>query len=403
MVYHMLRNKKGQALLLVLILSTVIFLIGSAAVTLSTAVRRNAIRDIWQKKAYYIADAGVEMALADLRQRFIHPDPGFEELSIHNAPYADGVIDEVTINDIDTQNEIGSLMKITSKGRYREAYKTLEVGVLVTTMADVFNGLSILPETPADIDTDVVGNFTLLPAGQSKKPQMIVNGDLTFGSNADINAVVFASGEITDKHNRINSKDKYPNYSHIPPFPKLPSMNWFRDNATQCFSGGITIDEDSNGRRASQEQDDFLDITSLEANGIYIVEGDVSISGTYFVPATIVATGDISVEDLQRNDRDNGLLLTLIALGDVSVKGNSDIDAVIVACGSLCGSGNKELFGSIVTQKLDKNKISGKTEIRTDPDLVERSLKEFFQRVKDTSAIPDNPYPKVTIKSWQGG
>ncbi|MGB9792528.1 MAG: hypothetical protein ACPLTR_08140, partial [Thermacetogeniaceae bacterium] len=83
--------------MVILLLATVILLIGSAAAAMGTAARRNAVQDVWQKKAYYIAEAGVEMALADLRERLLYPAPGFEEFALHNWPYAGGLIDEVSV------------------------------------------------------------------------------------------------------------------------------------------------------------------------------------------------------------------------------------------------------------------------------------------------------------------
>lgn len=394
------KNERGQALVVVFLMVAVIFLVGAAVIELGLSVKKNAISEVAQQKAYYIDEAGVNLALADLRQRAFTSDQALDDFSISNRPYADGQIDSVTVSATAKEGEIGTLFTITAAGSYMKAKKTLNVTVLVTGMADVFHGLSVLPESACNVDADVVGNFTLLPAGQSKRPRMIINGDITFGSNAgDINAVVFASGEINDKHNRVNSKDKYPNYSSIPPFPGLPSPDWFQSYA-QCFSGDTTVAEQ---RDHGGQMQNFLDIKSLQPSGIYLIDGNVTISGTYSVPATIVATGGIKIGDLRRTDRNNGLLLTLIAGEDVEINGSNEIDAIIVAGGSYCAKGKSELYGSLVTRNLDNGKISGKTEIIVDPELVERSLQGFLQKLRDTSALPEEPYPILTIRSWQGG
>lgn len=138
---HLLRDQKGQALFLVLILTAVIFLIGSAAVVMGTAARKNAVQETWQKKAYYIAEAGVEMALADLQQRFIYLDsyarllaPGFENFSIDGRPYAGGMLEEVSV----TKEENGTTAHyiIVSAARYpaisdKPARQSLRVKVKV--------------------------------------------------------------------------------------------------------------------------------------------------------------------------------------------------------------------------------------------------------------------------------
>lgn len=400
----MLRNQRGQALLLVLVMTTAIFMIGSAAVTLGTAARKNAIRDIWQKKAYYIAEAGIEKALAQLRNDPLWHSKSGKELA---DDYAGGAIEEVTVKDTDAQNEIGTLVKITSKGRYGKTHKTLEVGVLVTTKADVFKGLSILPENPADVE--VTGNFSLERCGE--QPRVIINGDINFQSNGgnkkDIDAIVFASGKIDDKHGRVDNKNECFEYDAIPSFPALPSAEWCRNNATQSFMGDIIIGDVS--KKCGNNRSIDLNIATLNENGVYFIDGNVSISGTYYVPATIIATGDIFIEDLQRNDRDNGLLLTLIALGsrsgkngDISAQGGKQyIHAIIVANGFFNANGNKNLFGSIIARGINiDDKVSVKTVVTTDPYLIERSLPEFF---KDNSALPEETYPKLKIRSWLEG
>lgn len=120
---HLLRDQKGQALFLVLILSAVIFLIGSAAVVMGTAARKNAVQETWQKKAYYIAEAGVEMALANLQERYIYLEsyerliaPGFENFSIDGRPYAGGMLEGVSV----TKEENGTAAHyiIVSSARY---------------------------------------------------------------------------------------------------------------------------------------------------------------------------------------------------------------------------------------------------------------------------------------------
>lgn len=387
------KNEKGQTLVVVVLMVAVIFLVGAAAIELGLSVKKNAISEVAQQKAYYIAEAGVELALADLRQRALTSDQVLDDFSISNKPYADGQIDSVTVSATATEGEIGDLVTITSVGRYMKAKKTLKVTVLVTRMADVFHGLSVLPETAVDVSA--LGKFIITTSeGQTKRPWVIVNGSIDFGSSAgEVNADVFASGAIIDTHNVVKGvKRSY--YTPIPSFPDLPSDSWFFANAKLCFAGDTTIGmPDTKGR---QQQGNFLDITTLVANGIYFVDGNVTIAGTYSVPATIVATGNIEVGDLRRADRNNGLLLTLMARGDVVIKGSNDIDAVIVAGSSYGADGSKTVVGSIVTRNID-NKLAGMTTVITDLVLVEQSLQWFFQKLRDTA------YPILTIKSWQGG
>ncbi|NSW84207.1 MAG: pilus assembly PilX N-terminal domain-containing protein [Syntrophothermus sp.] len=191
----MLRDQRGQALVLVLILTTVIFMIGSAAVAMGTAARKNATLETWQKKAYYIAEAGIEMALADLRRRLIYPAPNFEEFRIDdkNKDYAGGRIDEVTVTKETSGNDI--FYTITSSAYYpasggTRARKTIRVKVKVVPDPFLsYGGPGLKSDTNvqvraaiADYEGSIVarsGNLTLESSIQDWRGGLYAGGDVT--------------------------------------------------------------------------------------------------------------------------------------------------------------------------------------------------------------------------------
>jgi hypothetical protein len=59
----MMSDNRGQALALVMILTAFIFAMGAASLSLATSLRRNAGLEICQKKAYYTAEAGIDIWL----------------------------------------------------------------------------------------------------------------------------------------------------------------------------------------------------------------------------------------------------------------------------------------------------------------------------------------------------
>ncbi len=131
----MLRDRKGQALLVVLLLTTSIFLVGGAAVTMGTTVRKNAAREVHSAKAYYVAEAGVEKVLAKARRdpNWLQalPGPGdprdfiAEDLGGQQA-YAGGRFVEIKVSKEDAGwNAV--LLHIKSKGEYLGATRTLDV------------------------------------------------------------------------------------------------------------------------------------------------------------------------------------------------------------------------------------------------------------------------------------
>ncbi len=197
----MLRDQRGQALVLVLILTTVIFMIGSAAVAMGTAVRKNATLETWQKKAYYIAEAGIEMALADLRQRLIYPAPGFEEFSIHNEPYAGGVIDEVSVTKETAGNDIYIIASSSHypAGSSRLARKNIRVKVKVVPDPFLsYGGPGLKSDTAVHLTGGVTstGGSLLARMGDVESQALITGnvGGIYAGRNAYLQGGITSGG-----------------------------------------------------------------------------------------------------------------------------------------------------------------------------------------------------------------
>lgn len=193
---RVVRNDRGQALVLVLLLTTVIFMIGSAAVAMGTAARKNATLETWQKKAYYIAEAGIEKALADLRQKLIiTPELRFEEFRIDDEPYADGVIDEVKVEPVEVKPDGSNTYLITSSAYYpanggTRARKTVRVKVKVVPDPFLsYGGPGLKSDTNvqvkaaiADYEGSIVarsGNLTLASSIQDCRGGLYAGGDVT--------------------------------------------------------------------------------------------------------------------------------------------------------------------------------------------------------------------------------
>jgi len=176
-------------------------MIGSAAVAMGTAARKNAIREMWQKKAYYIAEAGIEMALADLRQRLIYPAPGFEEFSIHNESYAGGVIDEVSVTKETAGNDIYT---IASSSHYPASGSTLarkNIRVKVKVVPDPFlsyGGPGLKSDTAVHLTGGVTstGGSLLARTGDIKSQALIAGnvGGIYAGRNAYLQGGIASGG-----------------------------------------------------------------------------------------------------------------------------------------------------------------------------------------------------------------
>ena len=145
----MLNNQKGMALIIVFIMTTVIVLIGGAALSLGSTVRKNAVMEVHQSRAYYAAEAGVEKALAEAKHNYawlkttvplkpggFYPADDEKCLFSDNSHYPDAG-DESVIESLrviktaeDLKNNTVDL-KIQSTGRSFQSRKTITVDARV--------------------------------------------------------------------------------------------------------------------------------------------------------------------------------------------------------------------------------------------------------------------------------
>lgn len=97
----------------------VLMVLGAAGVSLATGAKVQALAQGYRAGAYHLAEAGVERALANLKEHLVYPAPGFADFRMENEPLAGGVIEQVSVSRLpgaaDTRYEI------RSSARYPEA------------------------------------------------------------------------------------------------------------------------------------------------------------------------------------------------------------------------------------------------------------------------------------------
>ncbi len=377
---------------------------------MGTIVRKTATLEVNQDKAYYIAEAGVERALARLQGDPNWRDVGGKELSENG--YGGGAIERVYCKTAAVQKDIGKSVEITSVGSFGTqqhlAKKTLKTNVLVVSIDELTKGFSILPDESIDLVFD--SNLVIDSVG-NETPKLITKGSLEVAGNCIIRGDIFASGKITVSEESNLTGKKLQNYSDIPPSPNIDQDgleskaieqgNYLSGKPTYKF--GVPDDE--------KEVD--VDISSLNPNHVYYVDGDVEIFGTYNGgPVVIAATGNITIIDDLKKDLSGNCLIILIALDKsgigtggvtISVTPEEDeeveeveIDALIIARRNFDIKENTTLNGCVIAQYLDKpyNKINGIIRVMYNPELVLQSLPVDIFRF-----IP----PNIKIESWDEG
>ncbi len=137
-------DNKGQGLALVIVLTALIFAVGAASVALATSSRRNAGLEVCQKKAYYIAEAGLEKAVFGARcgESWLEQlDPGGKAVNLvpdYIFPeYADGRIEYVNVKKDDSVGD-QDLLSVECSGSCRKANCTLQARVEVNRSLELW-------------------------------------------------------------------------------------------------------------------------------------------------------------------------------------------------------------------------------------------------------------------------
>ncbi|MGB9845985.1 MAG: hypothetical protein ACPLRH_00580, partial [Desulfotomaculales bacterium] len=301
-------------------------------------------------QAYYTAEAGLERALVKIRA---NPELGDQSgVLFSRVPYAGGGTFDVSLAP-ESQNGFARRVKITSAGRFGTAKKTLEISLLVFRVSDLLKGTSILSSDPVDLR--ITGNFFAGSEPGSERGIFLINGNLELGGSSRIEADVYASGNISGK-DRITG-DVYPFYSALPSFPLIDEgyyENEARENG-KYYPGDAGFGSEGHGHH-----DGEID----EYNGIYFVDGTLTISGTYRGKAVIVARKIKIDGNLLANTPAD--LLTLVSLSDVDLK-NNEARALVIAAGVFRAQGNAALHGGLLTQNIE---VSGNVDIYCNPELA---------------------------------
>ncbi len=374
------RKQTGQSSIIVFLVVALLFFLGSVALNLSTTVRKTAALDLNQLKAYYIAEAGVEKVLAESKKgpawlKSLTTGLNYDFIANNlagNRIYADGVFEKISVKKTSENNGVTAL-KIESWGKYLGSLKKLQVDVdigniyadnylrgawlkngnapgghVVDFVTDSFfsEGDTIFIKG-SNVKGDIYCRDKLVLESAQENPTSI-KGDIfalgglefTGGGLPSIDGSVYVdnAGKAPQEVNTsIMSTEelssKIPGISDFPDLLGSGRLNWYQNNA------GYDRLPPSNGSNR-----DFL-------SGIYYLEGDQTLSGTYSGNAIIVVNGSVSLGSFRKNGAYD--CLAILAAGTVSSEtANQEIDAIIYAGTNVNFSGGTTLQGCILSPGL---------------------------------------------------
>lgn len=349
------KNNDGQALVLVMMVISVLFVLTASLGTITSHTRGNVISEQRFTQALYAADAGIEKTAAKIIND-VKWYTGLPYLGEHDnfaevfaaTELADNVTFQVGAKK--TDQRIGTSVLLNSVGRYLDgggnmlAQKTLRSEVAVFAAGDYFQGFSILPEDPLYLGTS--GNMTV-------NADLILNGSLDLRGSTRVNGDVFASGTVSGN----STGAKYSNYPYIPPFPDLDE-SYYRGRAMdegQVYYSDTTFANPGMLTGQGNQTEKMVAVYS----GFYYVDGNINISGDYRGTAVFFTTGDVNITgNLEPkcnagDDPDTSAgNLTLIASGNINID-NYTVYANLMARGVLGARENAKLYGSACVTGID--------------------------------------------------
>lgn len=403
-------GQRGQAMIMALLIMGVGLVVTSALATMGTGaikITRSHAADI---RAYYIAEAGMERALAQLR---LQPSwNGFKDGSGTDrwVDYGEGQFKiEMEPNEFTGWDTQERTVTITSTGRYlvsgETAQKTLVALVKVRLHDALWNwpglfvdgssAVSIGGNTTLEITEDagvlsgkvyVRGNLSISGSGELRADILAVEKELSvqkvnqlYAQEARAYTMSASTIEKIRPTVPVIISDWNPGDEEIPDAVFTSDMKEYY--AQLAADPGITI----------WDQDGLKDMSGIyQLDGLYRCNGPLDLkSGTYSGRGTIIVTGDVgfsSGNTLVKADEDSCLTI-ITPTGTVTLGGGETLGANVIAH-KLRLNGKASILGIAMVEEVEFNGGGNK---------VNFSLNNLFAEGSDMAL----PGTTITIGSWK--
>lgn len=207
----MMRDNRGQALALVMVLTAFILAMGVASLSLATSLRRNTGLEICKKKAYYTAEAGIEKTLALIKTGELQLDqlaalePG-QEINLVpdqiSSEYAEGMIEHVRVSGERSGEAKVFTIFIKSSGACQGASCALQAAICANSL----NFGNDTGEPPEYVDMDLSsyrrGADRFIEESQQWQGSLylaeliFIDGDLEIGGSYTGKGIIVVDGSV---------------------------------------------------------------------------------------------------------------------------------------------------------------------------------------------------------------
>ena len=383
----------GAALMSALLVTIIITGLGVSAITLTTFDSEITANDRSATQAFYLAEGGVQHAIALLKAAGGADDGLDDELGtnsgvmLNDVAFGGGLYTVTALDnndDGDQTTDSDDQIFIRSVGRQNGAVSVIQVGVTASVGAGGALG-GIITED----DLAIPGDATVTGACGNVHS----NGDIDVSGNPTIDQDLTAQGVITIGGSPTVWGDTTPG-APAQDIPYLNPADYASYATYQLRSNGNVYD--ANGTLVADETDDDpwygwiftpgggdngagkWDLSSDNTvDGMLYLEGDVTVSSNDPTWATtLVATGSIElsgnfgVTNYQNGSHPQGVQNLLFVAGlDLKINGNPDqswAEGVMAAGEQIGVSGNPALEGALIASDVSNtsptiinNEISG--------------------------------------------
>lgn len=353
-------NQKGQSVIFVLFIVSLLFFIGGAALSLSATARKTAAFAYSQAQAYYIAEAGVEKVLAESQRgpawlKNLRAGGEYDFIAnclAGNRRYADGVLEKVSLKKISEISGVTAL-EIESWGSCSGSTKKVRVEVnlgyvyaenylrglwlknsnvpnghrLDLTGDSYFSDGDVYFNKGSTVEGDIYCRGRVILESDQEKPTWI-NGNIYTLGGVEFTGhrpAVIAGRIYVDNLNKVPDvvreiaavlpaaelAARIPGAADFPDLLDDRKISWCRHNADYV--------------KLPPPVDLKLDLPE----GVYFLSGDQVLTGVYSGDAVLIVNGNVTLGPLRKHDESNDSLVVLSTgkIGTDSV--NQEIEAFL--------------------------------------------------------------------------
>lgn len=439
-----IKDESGQALFLVMMVIMVLILTGAATLTRTSSSRLRSFEEKRMVQASYIAEAGVEKALANVKN-----DPSWlkelpyntEDNYIDNLIYAGGKISSVKVIRTSPSDANPTIFYIESTGEYQGATRTIKVTGEVRDGISFAKGIWLNSATEfgnkVDFYCDIVSKSALTFKNNCTVRNIIAEGTVEAKNGMNANSII-SGQDVIIKNNLVISNegiiesdieiisqikaggnisiDKGSVGGQVSAIGNITLEKEVDIAGDVYYNGTLTIKDDKSSTGTlhkggavpfevnipplpvidediySENPDRIIESGILSGDpfditGITYAPGNLDISGTYSGQGVVVAHGKVTISgDLKRADEDSSLVI--IAFGQVDGVGissshNKTTYAHLFSPYKIALN-TKNFYGSIICDSID---LDNNVLVSYDNDLYQNQ--------------PEGLSSAVKIKSWK--